>query len=407
MSRLSAAGWASIPGALLALALLFAAHAAHARTETLRWEYSEPSLVDGFRAHVGSSSRSYDQTIDLGLPTADGSGVFSRSVQVSDGATVYVAVTAYTNGGQQSPYSNELRFVADTSGDDSTSDGSSDDSGSGDGSGSDGSGSDGSDGTDGSGDTGGTDGSSGGGSAGSGPTVASDRSLYYEDFEAHATGTAIPSWLDTGADNSLQENDALFAVRDAGGSRVLSTSSTATNVHSHYVGGQSADWSGYELRGRLRIDDASGGIGVTTYSQYDAADVYYRLRRYKSNGFHIAPHPHQECPSGSTGVVPEPDTWYRYRLRVEAGSEGTRVLAKVWTAGGAEPSGWQAECLDSGTSRPGSGTIGAWSMGPGAKYWDDVEVVDLSTSTSPGGDSGGSDGDETLSPPGRPVLITP
>lgn len=393
MSRLSAAGWASIPRALLALALVFAAHAAHARTETLQWEYSAPGRVDGFRAHVGSSSQSYHSSVDLGLPVPDASGVYSATVEVADDATVYLALTAYSDDAGTSPFSNEILREAPTGTDGSSGDSGSDDSTSGDGSsGSDGDGS--------------SDPSGSGESPGSGATVGASERLFYEGFEGHATGTAVPLWLDTAPNNSMSEQDGLFAVVDAGGNRALHTSSEATNIHSHYAADEGAGWSSYELRGRMRVSDASGGIGVVAYSRYDRENAYYRLRRYEDVGFEIAIHPHDaqdalSCTSTQTGVVPEAGRWYRYRLQVEDQGDAIRIRAMAWPAGAAQPTQWQAECVDARAARLGAGTVGAWSMGPGAKSWDDFEVVPL-TAPAPPPDDGTSD---VLGPPGRPVLV--
>ena len=46
-----------------------------------------------------------------------------------------------------------------------------------------------------------------------------------QDFESLSTGTAVPGWRDTSANNSFSEDDSLFAVTDLSGNRVLSTSS--------------------------------------------------------------------------------------------------------------------------------------------------------------------------------------
>ena len=75
-----------------------------------------------------------------------------------------------------------------------------------------------------------------------------------------------------------------------------------------------------------------------------------------------------------TGVVPLANEWYRFS--VEATFTGTETLlrAKVWNEVEAEPQGWQQECTDSGPAPLAMGTIGVWSMGPGAKYWDDFSV---------------------------------
>ena len=374
------------------------AQVAQARVETLRWEHGDPALVAGFRLHLGPASGSYDEVLDIGRPSQASDGTFSYGLSLADDTSVYVAVSAYDSLGATSPLSNE-QFRPGTTSDDSstqTEDNSTDagTSGSEDSTLSSG---------DGGSSTGSTDSSGGTSSDTSGATdfldatspIGSDpNTLWYEDFEASALGSFLPSWVDTAADNSMQENDALFSVAELGSNRVLATSSTAINIHSHYMGSGSSDWSDYELRGGMRVSDAQGGVGVTAYSQYDSTDVYYRLRRFRSGGFELSMHPDIACQDDQTDVIPQANTWYRYRLRVEETSSGARVRAKVWASGTTEPNQWQAECLDGRTSRPVAGRVGAWSMGPGSKYWDDFEVVGSSS-------SGGSSG----APPSQPLLL--
>ena len=89
----------------LALAALLTAPAL-ARTEGLSWQHGDPSVVTGFRVHVGQASGSYQQVIDVGIPASSG-GTFSHTITVPDGDDVYVAITAYDANGLESVYSNE------------------------------------------------------------------------------------------------------------------------------------------------------------------------------------------------------------------------------------------------------------------------------------------------------------
>jgi hypothetical protein len=103
------------------------------------------------------------------------------------------------------------------------------------------------------------------------------------------------------------------------------------------------------------------------------------------------------CSSDTTGVVPAANAWYRFRFQVLPEASATYVRAKVWAEGSAEPGGWQIDCFDSRPDRLTQGGVGVWSYGPGAKYWDDLEVIDLSGSGDPGS--------QPLGRPGRPILI--
>ena len=105
--RESRAGLAALLRALLVTGfVLGVASAAQARTETLRFSYRAPPEVSGFRVYIGSASRIYTRSIDIGLPAVDGDGNLSYDLQVADDETVYIAISAYNAAGE-GPLSNE------------------------------------------------------------------------------------------------------------------------------------------------------------------------------------------------------------------------------------------------------------------------------------------------------------
>jgi uncharacterized repeat protein (TIGR02543 family) len=200
-----------------------------------------------------------------------------------------------------------------------------------------------------------------------------------EDFESVNPGENAVDFLDTGAGNSLTEDDSLFAVQLLEGEQVLATSSTQINIHSHYSGVQLAGLDAYEFTGRMRLDDLAGGIGVTFSSQFPTSPDYYRLRSYLGSSFRLDSVGTSVSGVSDTGVVPAAGVWYRFRIQVEAGVEATDIRARIWAEGGSEPLQWQAQATDSSTTRLGSGTIGVWSMAAGSKSWDDLGVRSLPT----------------------------
>lgn len=94
-------------GILLLVLLLLPAGRAAARTETLRWTQANPAQVKGFRIYWGTQSRHYTQSVDTGSISPNASGVYTYSISVPDNAVIYVAVTAYSQAGNESAYSNE------------------------------------------------------------------------------------------------------------------------------------------------------------------------------------------------------------------------------------------------------------------------------------------------------------
>jgi hypothetical protein len=129
----------------------------------------------------------------------------------------------------------------------------------------------------------------------------------------------------------------------------------------------------------MMITKPGGGIGVTLLSDYPNSDSYYRLRRYRGSSFHLAPHPDGTVTmSGgttNTGVAPLPNLWYLFKIEVWDTGVRTEVRAKIWLDGDPEPAEWQVDSYDDHANRITVGTIGLWSMGPGAKYWADLRVV--------------------------------
>jgi hypothetical protein len=105
-----AAGTDPKRGSLVALVLgaaLVAPGAAEAETVVLRWRHPAPGRVVGFRAHVGSQPGTYTRTIDLGRPVPDAAGVYRASVELPDGESSHLAVSAYDESGRESAPSNE------------------------------------------------------------------------------------------------------------------------------------------------------------------------------------------------------------------------------------------------------------------------------------------------------------
>jgi|GEM_PF-741811 len=185
-------------------------------------------------------------------------------------------------------------------------------------------------------------------------------------------------WVGTAANNSLAEDPSLFGMHTVNGETVFGTVSTASNIHAHYVGPLAYTWTNYEYSGAMMITSPSGGIGVTLFSDFPNSDSYYRLRRYTGYSFHMAPHPNgivmMSYGTTDSGVVPEPNVWYSFRMRAQRFDDYVRVQAKVWPEGTTEPSNWQVDCVDTHANRLLAGTAGVWCMGSGAKYWKNLRV---------------------------------
>ena len=163
------------------------------------------------------------------------------------------------------------------------------------------------------------------------------------------------------------------------------------NSFTHYMAEgwpQAEGANGYEFSGRLQFTDRDDGIGVLVGSRLPwGEDVFYRVRRYQdAPAWDFAPRG-AEFVSGnaSSGVQPEPNRWYRFRVRWERTEEQVHLQARFWLDGETEPTSWPIDCVareSYSDSRARGGAIGFWAVGPGWKYFDDLEVWPLDAAPS-------------------------
>ncbi len=197
---------------------------------------------------------------------------------------------------------------------------------------------------------------------------------YSERFNTYLPGDDPSNWLDTGQAYSLNPTDRFEVLADSD-DLYFGTFSVETNIHSHYTGLGSSLWNGYQFRGRLRIDDPTGGIGLTFFSQFPSGTSYYRIRRYFDLPFRLEQNDTQAT-GGRTdsGIIPVPNVWYRFLVEVADTGSATEIRAKFWPDGGLEPSEWQIDAFDDSPTRLTQGTIGVWTFWRGGKQFDDFQV---------------------------------
>ncbi|MFK7897296.1 MAG: hypothetical protein AB8G23_15760 [Myxococcota bacterium] len=382
---------------LVAIAGVALTTQAQARTEQLRWTHTRPGEVQNFQAHLRNPDGSGSSVVSLNVPSLDSSGVFSLDVEIGDGDRL-VSLRAIGPGGVQSAWTfPQLRAAPAPEPEPepeptpapppapepepepeptpepapepapepepepepepapepepepeptpaTTPVG-----------------------------------------AGMPATPTTGASQRYS-FTSNELGSAIVNWRETGPNHSLSIDHGQFEVGSLGGNHVLQTTTRDSNAHAHAIG-SSDNWSNFELRGRMAIDSSDAGIGVTTYSQYDSSDAYYRLGSAAGGAFVLEGRPGISCSNPSTEVTPVPGEWYRFKLYVQDVAGMNRITAKIWNERSNEPAAPQAICEDARSGRLTQGRIGVWSGGgTGQKYWDDLEVIesmDGSGSTTP------------------------
>jgi predicted MPP superfamily phosphohydrolase len=141
-------------------------------------------------------------------------------------------------------------------------------------------------------------------------------------------------------------------------------------------------WSGYDTTCDAWIDSRKAGAGIVVHSRFVLGeDRMYRLGRVRAeNGepgsFLLTAHSSTLTGTIDTGVDPQPNRWYRLRLRTEVVPGAVRLLAKVWPVDTPEPRDWQAQAEDRGPHRTTSGTVGLWGWGGGTVLYRDLKVTD-------------------------------
>ena len=162
------------------------------------------------------------------------------------------------------------------------------------------------------------------------------------------------------------------------------------NFYSHYdpapagltdTGGP-LSWSGYEMTCDMRIDDEETGVGIALHSRYAVGeDRMIEFSRDESpwgRGGTFALFEHGSALAGrnDTGVRPEPDRWYRLKVRTEVEPGRVIARARIWPADRPEPPRWQAEAEDRSPTRVTAGTVGLWASGGGTVAYRNLRVVD-------------------------------
>jgi predicted MPP superfamily phosphohydrolase len=161
------------------------------------------------------------------------------------------------------------------------------------------------------------------------------------------------------------------------GNRVMASHSSGRDSYSHYYRRDAGSWHDYLYTGKLMISSREGAVGLTFYSQMDRGlDRFYCLQRNSAqSGFHFSAHAASVSGAPDTGLVPEPDVWYTFKIQVDTGPDRTAMKAKIWPSGQNEPARWMAEAYDDSARRIAGGTVGVWSHRNGTHFFDDLAVL--------------------------------
>ena len=201
--------------------------------------------------------------------------------------------------------------------------------------------------------------------------------LWYAEQFAYPSGPSAPGWTDYEANFSARTNDEVFRVTSypPGNGVLWRPSSEGVNEISYLSGFGSDRWSDYELSARIYFTsiDSGAGLAILAQSPFETHSTYRFRRYFERRDFHVVKPDGTNC-DAAVPVPAEANAWHQIVFRVEDTGTATRLRAKSWLQGASEPAGWQIDCTDSGPNRLRQGTIGAWAMGDGDVYWDDLVV---------------------------------
>jgi hypothetical protein len=202
--------------------------------------------------------------------------------------------------------------------------------------------------------------------------------LFQSDFSVYAPGVHVASFRVTSGDTLATLNSTLFETASfSSGNIAYGTTTDPGPVAARYIGNGSSGWTSYEVGGRLMPSTAQSQAGISAHSNYPNFNRYFGLTR-GSDGLMrlVAPsEPPLTCASSaSTGASAASGQWERFKLRLTVVNNRTRVRAKAWADGGAEPANWQADCWTTAAAPGDPGLFGVHRLGSGGAFFDDLSV---------------------------------
>jgi hypothetical protein len=230
--------------------------------------------------------------------------------------------------------------------------------------------------------------------------------IYKDDFQSYGTQANPAGWVDTAIGNPSPVADGQYKTwpdptqgnkapnvvygsksgsgKPEGRNPRIGTFSTLT-THAFDAKGR------FEFSGRLIRTRDDARLGVTFLSQYPSADKYYLLGLWSQPASSkltmqlFAFDKSLEDPANplgdqsarlvgvkDSGLSLTRNVWYRFLIRVDDTEGRTKISAKIWENGAAEPEAFQIAAEDASEARLTSGHIGLWSAVKGEAYIDEI-----------------------------------
>src|SRR5262245_7594288 len=203
--------------------------------------------------------------------------------------------------------------------------------------------------------------------------------LWQNGFSTYAPGVRVPGFSDYVGDSVRSATStSLFAVSYfTDGKSVFGTAASPGAVATRYTGSTSATWDSYEISGRVLTFNARAQVGIAARATNSDFSRYFELGQDSAGQWQLRGRnePALTCSRGpATGVTQPITKVVSFKFRTTRANNLSRVRAKVWVAGAAEPSSWQADCWTTVAASADSGYFGLLRGGSGAAYFDDLAV---------------------------------
>ena len=226
---------------------------------------------------------------------------------------------------------------------------------------------------------------------------------FNDGFQAYGTQANPPGWIDTSVGQPRPTAQGLYKTwpdpLDKKSTNIVygtHSSSGKPEGNNPRIGTFSTyspkSFSGkgrFEYRGRVIRDDADARIGLTFFSAYPEVDRYYLIGLWSQPSgkltmqlFSIGGSAQFSGTTDSNFTLPV-NAWTHFAIQVDDTDNQTRVRARFWNEGTAEPTTFSIEAVDSSAARLTSGRIGIWSAVKGKNYVDDLSAKSPVDFTAP------------------------
>jgi RHS repeat-associated protein len=217
---------------------------------------------------------------------------------------------------------------------------------------------------------------------------------YSDNFQSYKSPSNPPGWVDTSIGSSHPEANGLYkawpdpldkkSTNVVFGTKQSSGKPEGTNprigtfstLGTYTFNGQGR----FEYRGRILRTSTDARAGLTFFSSYPETDRYYLIGLWsQTSGSNLTMQLFGFGGGTPTGTVDStttltPNQWVRFLIQVDDAGGATKIRARFWPDGAAEPQTFSIDATDTSATRLRGGRIGIWAAVKGDTYVDDLSA---------------------------------